>query len=79
MSTDSLMGYNEISSIVNTLMYFLKIDYKNQVLENDNRFISGRCAQITAGGKQIGVSVSSSSSIRKLGLCNANSSFVKLI
>lgn len=55
MSADSLMGYNEISSIVNTLMYFLKIDYKNLVLENDNRFISGRCAQITAGGKQIGV------------------------
>lgn len=55
MSADSLMGFNEVSSLVSTLMYFLKIDYKNEVLENDPRFIEGRCAIITAKGKQIGI------------------------
>lgn len=55
MLADSTMGFNEISSIVSTLMYFLNLDYKNAVLENDNRFISGRGAKIMVDGKQIGL------------------------
>jgi phenylalanyl-tRNA synthetase beta chain len=55
MSADSLMGFNEVSSIVSTLMYFLKLEYKNEVLKDDPRFIEGRCAAIFSGGKQIGI------------------------
>ena len=55
MSADSLMGFNEISSIVSTLMYFLNLEYKNAVLEDDNRFIAGRCAKIMVGDTLIGI------------------------
>ncbi len=55
MSADSLMGFNEISSMISTLLYFLRIEYTNEILENDNRFIAGRCAKLVSNGKQIGV------------------------
>ena len=55
MSADSVMGFNEISSIISTLMYFLNLDYNNAVLENDNRFIEGRGAKIMVNGKQVGI------------------------
>jgi len=55
MLSDSTMGFNEISSIVSTLMYFMNLEYKNDSLENDKRFIAGRCAKIMVNGSQIGV------------------------
>ena len=48
-------GFNDINSIVNTLMYFLKKDYSLRLPENDNRFIPGRCAQIVCNGTVLGV------------------------
>lgn len=55
LAADSLMGYNEVASMVNTLMYFLRIDYKLESLSDDPRFISGRGASIIAGGKKVGI------------------------
>lgn len=55
MSADSLMGFNEISSMISTLLYFLRIEYTNEILENDNRFIAGRCAKLVSNGNQIGI------------------------
>ena len=55
MSADSLMGYNEVASIVSTLMYFLNVEYNNDNHQNDSRFIEGRCAKIMSKGQQIGV------------------------
>jgi phenylalanyl-tRNA synthetase beta chain len=53
-SSNSRIGFNEANSYVNTLMYFLKKDYKLAELEGDNRFIPGRCAAIQIDGKTIG-------------------------
>jgi phenylalanyl-tRNA synthetase beta chain len=53
-SSDSKIGFNQGSSYVNTLMYFLKKDYSLLELEGDNRFIPGRCAGIMINGKQVG-------------------------
>ncbi|MGH4039033.1 MAG: phenylalanine--tRNA ligase subunit beta [Sphaerochaeta sp.] len=55
LAADSLMGFNEVSSMVNTLMYFLRVEYKLESLNEDNRFISGRGANIISGGKKIGI------------------------
>lgn len=55
LKSDAVSGYNDISSIINTLLYFLKVDYTLQPLENDPRFIPGRCATIIdARGRKIG-------------------------
>ncbi|MFA6933757.1 MAG: phenylalanine--tRNA ligase subunit beta, partial [Sphaerochaetaceae bacterium] len=55
LKSDAVSGYNDISSIINTLLYFLKVDYTLQTLENDPRFIPGRCATIIdARGRKIG-------------------------
>ena len=48
-------GFNDINSMVNTLMYFLRKEYTLSVPENETRFIPGRCAQINVGGKAVGV------------------------
>jgi phenylalanyl-tRNA synthetase beta chain len=55
LAADSLMGYNEVASMVNTLMYFLRVEYQLESLTDDPRFISGRGAAIISGGKNIGV------------------------
>lgn len=55
LAADSLMGYNEVASQVNTLMYFLRIEYKLVALEGDPRFIDGRGAKMFVGDKQIGI------------------------
>ncbi len=53
--SDTQVGYNEASSYVQTLMYFIKKDYKLEENEGDNRFIPGRSARITVNGKAVGV------------------------
>ncbi len=55
LSSDSVMGFNEVSSLVNTLMYFLGKEYSLTSLDGDNRFIEGRCAAIELGGNKVGV------------------------
>lgn len=53
-SSNTRIGFNEASSYINTLMYFLGKEYRLVELEGDHRFISGRCASIEVGGKVIG-------------------------
>ena len=55
MVSDNRVGYNEASSYVYTLMYFLRKEYTLKGLEDDPRFIPGRAAQIICDGKEIGV------------------------
>jgi phenylalanyl-tRNA synthetase beta chain len=55
LAADSLMGYNEVASMVNTLMYFLRVEYKLESLTDDPRFISGRGAAIMSEGKNLGL------------------------
>lgn len=55
LAADVAVGFNDINSFVNTLMYFLRKDYKLVSPENDTRFISGRCADIIVDGKKVGV------------------------
>ncbi|MBJ2355805.1 phenylalanine--tRNA ligase subunit beta, partial [Sphaerochaeta sp. S2] len=55
LASDSVMGYNEVSSIVNTLFYFLGKEYQLAALEGDGRFIEGRCARIMLGEQEVGV------------------------
>ncbi len=53
--TDNAVGYNEVSSIVYTLMFFLKKEYILGEVAEDPRFIPGRCAYILVGGKAVGI------------------------
>jgi phenylalanyl-tRNA synthetase beta chain len=55
LASDSVMGYNEVSSLVNTLFYFLAKEYSLQALSDDGRFIEGRCAKIMIGQVEVGV------------------------
>ena len=55
MSADSNVGFNDANSFINTLMYFLRVEYTLRAPENDPRFIPGRCAEILVGGKRIGI------------------------
>ncbi|MDD4083366.1 MAG: phenylalanine--tRNA ligase subunit beta [Sphaerochaetaceae bacterium] len=48
------IGFNEAYSMVNTLLYFLKKEYKLEPLNEDNRFILGRCANICINEKVVG-------------------------
>lgn len=52
---DNQIGFNEASSYVNTLLYFLRIDYTLEPADGDQRFIEGRAARVISGGRQIGV------------------------
>lgn len=49
------MGYNDISSILSTLMYFLGKEYTLAPVGNDGRFIAGRCAKVMYNGKEAGI------------------------
>ncbi|MFA6688205.1 MAG: phenylalanine--tRNA ligase subunit beta [Sphaerochaetaceae bacterium] len=51
---DNVMGYNEASSYVNTLMYFINREYFLADLDGDTRFIPGRCAAIMVGERKVG-------------------------
>jgi len=55
LSSDSVMGFNEVSSLVNTLMYFLGKEYSLASLDGDTRFIEGRCAAVMLGETKVGV------------------------
>ncbi|HAN42004.1 MAG TPA: phenylalanine--tRNA ligase subunit beta [Sphaerochaeta sp.] len=55
MCADGSAGFNDVNSFINTLMYFLRVEYTLAVPENDPRFITGRCAKIMVGGREIGV------------------------
>lgn len=55
LASDSVMGYNDVSSLVNTLLYFLGKEFSLATLEGDARFIEGRCARIMIGQTEVGV------------------------
>ena len=55
LASDSVMGYNDVSSLVNTLLYFLGKEFSLATLEGDARFIEGRCARIMIGQIEVGV------------------------
>ncbi|MBQ2049160.1 MAG: phenylalanine--tRNA ligase subunit beta [Spirochaetales bacterium] len=55
MSADGSVTFNDANSFVNTLMYFLRVEYTLAAPENDSRFIAGRCANIVVGEKKIGI------------------------
>lgn len=55
LAADNQIGFNEASSYVNTLLYFLRIDYTLEPADGDQRFIEGRAARVISGGRQIGV------------------------
>lgn len=55
MTSDALVGFNDVNSLVNTLMYFLRKPYTLSAPENDTRFIPGRCADIIVDSKRVGV------------------------
>ena len=49
------IGYNEASSYIQTLLYFLRKEYTLVAVENDPRFIPGRAAYIIYNGKKAGI------------------------
>ncbi len=55
LSANNQVGYNEASSLVNTLMYFIRKEYSLKAVDDDPRFIPGRCASIMVDGKEVGV------------------------
>ena len=55
MSADGSVTFNDANSFINTLMYFLRVEYTLAAPEDDPRFIPGRCADIMVGGKKIGI------------------------
>ena len=55
LMADTQVGYNEASSYIQTLMYFLRKDYKLEVATDDTRFIPGRSARVTVNGVVVGV------------------------
>ena len=55
MSADGAVTFNDANSFINTLMYFLRVEYTLATPEEDPRFIPGRCADVMVGGKKIGI------------------------
>ena len=55
MSADGSVTFNDANSFINTLMYFLRVEYTLASPGEDPRFIPGRCAEIVVGGKKVGV------------------------
>lgn len=53
--SDVNVGYNEASSIIQSLMYFLRREYTLKAVENDPRFIPGRAAYVIYNGKRAGI------------------------
>ena len=54
-SSNNAVGYNDASSYIQTLLYFLNTEYSLQEVENDGRFIPGRAAKIISNGQEIGI------------------------
>jgi phenylalanyl-tRNA synthetase, beta subunit len=55
LCSDTQVGYNEASSYIQTLMYYLRKEYKLAAAEGDTRFIPGRAAEIIVDGRKVGV------------------------
>ncbi len=55
MSADGTVTFNDANSFINTLMYFLRVEYSLAAPQDDPRFIPGRCAEIVVGGKRVGI------------------------
>ena len=55
MSADGTVTFNDANSFINTLMYFLRVEYTLAAPEEDPRFIPGRCADIMVEGKKVGI------------------------
>ena len=53
--SDNRVGYNEVSSYVNTLMYFLGKEYSLEAVDGDERFIPGRAAYVIYKGVAVGI------------------------
>ncbi|MBQ0072468.1 MAG: phenylalanine--tRNA ligase subunit beta [Spirochaetales bacterium] len=54
-ASDVQIGYNQASSYIQTLMYFLRKEYTLAPVENDPRFIPGRAAYVMYKGEKAGV------------------------
>ncbi|NMA22370.1 MAG: phenylalanine--tRNA ligase subunit beta [Spirochaetales bacterium] len=54
LASDRLMGFNDVTSYIATLCYFLNAEHTLAPLE-DARFIEGRCATIMVDGRAVGV------------------------
>lgn len=54
LSADSDVGFNQISSTVSAVMFYLNKEYTLKELD-DPKFIPGRCAVIVSEGRQVGV------------------------
>jgi phenylalanyl-tRNA synthetase beta chain len=54
LSSGSEMGFNQLSSLISTLFYFINREY---VMEEmiDPRFIEGRCGRLVSDGKIVGI------------------------
>ncbi|MFA6846645.1 MAG: phenylalanine--tRNA ligase subunit beta, partial [Sphaerochaetaceae bacterium] len=55
MVSDMAVGYNEVSSYLYTLMFFLKKEYTLAEVSADPRFIPGRSARIVVGDTPVGI------------------------
>ncbi|MDD3824026.1 MAG: phenylalanine--tRNA ligase subunit beta [Sphaerochaetaceae bacterium] len=54
LGASSDMGFNQLSSQVSTLFYFLNREYVMEEMV-DPRFIEGRCGKLVSGGKCVGL------------------------
>ena len=54
-SSNAAIGYNDASSYIYTLMYFLRKEYTLAEVKDDPRFIPGRCAYIICKGENVGI------------------------
>ncbi len=55
LAADTQVGYNEASSYIQTLMYYIRKEYQLAENDGDNRFIPGRSAKIVVDGVEVGV------------------------
>lgn len=54
LAAGSDMGFNQLSSLVSTLFYFINRTYAMEEIV-DPRFIEGRCGQLVSDGKVVGI------------------------
>jgi phenylalanyl-tRNA synthetase beta chain len=54
LAAGSDMGFNQLSSLVSTLFYFMNRTYTMEEMV-DPRFIEGRCGQLVSEGKVVGI------------------------
>ncbi|WP_422480268.1 phenylalanine--tRNA ligase subunit beta [Pleomorphochaeta sp. DL1XJH-081] len=54
LAAGSDMGFNQLSSLVSTLFYFINRTYTMEEMV-DPRFIEGRCGQLVSDGKVVGI------------------------